>query len=166
MSHWGKGFPHPCPLEWGQKRPLKPLLFDFPHLRKTIDYCFGRNCPHRDISCRSLFFIVVGTMTGIILIGSETLRVFSGVPFLRRKSSPSLTNCNLNRGVGKKGEFLCSWRLESPRCGWRRVILASRLSRPVLPKVYSSLWSIWATDLLRQAKALCWITILLFIISK
>ena len=26
----GGGFPCPCPLEWGQKRPLKRLLFDFP----------------------------------------------------------------------------------------------------------------------------------------
>ena len=24
------GFLHPHPFEWGQKRPLKPLLFDFP----------------------------------------------------------------------------------------------------------------------------------------
>ena len=29
--------------------------------------------------------------------------------------------------------------------------MASRLSSPVLPMAYSSLWSIWATDLLRQA---------------
>ena len=28
------------------------------------------------------------------------------------------------------------------------------LRRAVLPMVYSSLWSMWATDLLRQAKAL------------
>ena len=32
------------------------------------------------------------------------------------------------------------------------VISASLLRRPVLPMVYSSLWSMWATDLLRQAK--------------
>ena len=25
-----EGFPCPRPLEWGQKRPLKPLLFGFP----------------------------------------------------------------------------------------------------------------------------------------
>ena len=26
----GGVFPCPCPLEWGQKQPLKPLLFNFP----------------------------------------------------------------------------------------------------------------------------------------
>ena len=26
----GEGFPRPRPLEWGRKRPVKTLLFDFP----------------------------------------------------------------------------------------------------------------------------------------
>ena len=42
-----------------------------------------------------------------IVVGSKTLRIFRGA-VLRRKSSPSLTNCDLNKGVGQKGEFLSS----------------------------------------------------------
>ena len=144
----GRGFHALVPLN-GVKNNLWSLCWSiFPYLRKTIDYCFGRNCPYRGVSCRSLCFYCGRHHKGLVWIGSKTLWIFRGA-FLRRKSSPSLTYCDLNRGVGQKGEFLSSWCLESPRCSWRRVISALRLSRPVLPMVYSSLWSIWATDLLR-----------------
>ena len=74
------------------------------------------------------------------------------MPFLRRKSSPSLTSGDLNKEECQKGEFLSSWRLVSSSCGCKRAISASRLSKPVFPIVYSSLWSIWAKDLLRHVR--------------
>ena len=116
-----------------------------PYLRKAIGYCFGRGCPVRGVSCRSLVSYCGGDHERAYFDRVQTLWIFSGA-FLRTISFPSLTICALNKGVGQKGKFLSSWHLESPRYGWRRVFLASRLSRPVLPIVYSSLWRIWATD--------------------
>ena len=67
-------------------------------------YCFVRDCPHRGVSCRSLF--VVGSMKGLILAGSEILRIFE-VP-LGRKSLPSFTNYDLNKEDGQKDAFRSS----------------------------------------------------------
>ena len=50
------------------------------------------------------FLIVVGTTKRLVLIGSKTLRVFASA-FLRRKSSPSFTNCDLKRGEGQNLVF-------------------------------------------------------------
>ena len=67
------------PVVGSKKRPLgaSEVLFS-PVGRKTTGYCFVRDCPHRGVSCRSLF--VVGSTKGLILVGSETLRIFE-VPF-------------------------------------------------------------------------------------
>ena len=54
-SHWGEGFPCPRPLEWGRTQPLKPLLFDLPVPEENDWLPLGRSCPHRGISCRTLF---------------------------------------------------------------------------------------------------------------
>ena len=54
-----------------------------------VVYCFERSCPHRDVSCRSLFFC--GNHERACFDRVQNPESFE-VPFLRRKSSPSLTN--------------------------------------------------------------------------
>ena len=61
----GRGFHALAP--WGEVKN-NPLLFGLPRLSQMIDYCFGMSCPHRGVSCRSLF-LVVGTTKGLVLIG-------------------------------------------------------------------------------------------------
>ena len=123
-----------------------------------IGYCFVRSCPHTAVSCGNLFSCCRDHKRSCFdrVQNPESLEV----PFLLRKSFPSFTSWDLNSKECQKGEFLSSWHLISPNCGCRWVILASRLSKPVLPMVYSSLWSIWARDLLRQVRALCFIIVL------
>ena len=120
-----------------------------------IGYCFVRG-----VSCRSLFSCGdhERAYSGRVRNPENLLRCL----FIRRKSSPSFSNCDLNREGGQKDAFLSSWCLVSPKWGCNRVISASRLSKPVLPIQYNSLWRIWARDLLRQVKALCWIRMVLF----
>ena len=50
----GRGVSTPPAPIVGSKTTLESLEFCFP-LRKTIGYCFVRNCPHRGVFCRSLF---------------------------------------------------------------------------------------------------------------
>ena len=50
-------------------------------------------------------FVTLGAKTGLILIRSEAPRVFR-CAFLRRNPPPSFTSSELNKGEGKKGEFL------------------------------------------------------------
>ena len=72
---------------------------------------------------------------------------------------------NVGKNLGRKSRFKkvsfqvlpegCDRWTGSPKCGCKRVISASCLSKPVLPIEYRSLWSIWAKDLLRHVRALC-----------
>ena len=50
----GGGFSCPRSLEWGRKRPLEPLLFDFPLPGENNGYYLEWNDPHWGVSCRSL----------------------------------------------------------------------------------------------------------------
>ena len=149
-SHWERAF-HALAPWMGSKTTSEAYVVRFPQPEENDLLLLWEEFLHRGISCRSLFSYWEGTMKGLILIASKTLWIFRGA-FLRRKSSPSLTNCDLNKGVGQKGEFLSSWHLESPRCGWIRVISASHLSRLELPMVYSSLGRIWAMDYLGRLR--------------
>ena len=73
-SHWGGGVSTPHPLEWDRKRPLKPLLFDFPlPLGKRLVTALGRVAPIGAFPVGASSFIVVGITKGLILIGSKTL---------------------------------------------------------------------------------------------
>ena len=126
---------------------------------EPIGYCLGGITPIGAFPVGASF--LVGTTKGLILEGLETLRILWGA-FLRRNSSTSLTNWDLNNEDGQKYAFLSSWRLVSPSWGCNWVILASRISKQELPIEYSCLWRIWARDLLRQVKALCWIKMVLF----
>ena len=69
---------------------------------KQLVTALGGVAPIGAFPVEGSFLISVGTTNGLILIWFKTLWIF------RRKYSPSLTNCDLNRGVGQKGEFLSS----------------------------------------------------------
>ena len=49
----------------------------------------------------------MGSMKGLILEGSKTLRIFE-VPFKGRKSLPSFINYDLNKEDGQKDDFRSS----------------------------------------------------------
>ena len=58
---------------------------------KRLVTALGGIAPIEVFPVGASFLVVVGTTKGLILVGSETLRILP-VPFLRRKSSPSFTN--------------------------------------------------------------------------
>ena len=78
-----------------------------PCLRKMIGYCLEWIDPHTGISCRSLFSCYDGDHFRAGLIGLKTPNVFRGA-FLSSNTSPSLTNCEWNKGEGQNGELLSS----------------------------------------------------------
>ena len=73
LSVIGGGVSTPSPLECSRKRPLKPLLFDFPLPEENDWLLLWKELPPIGAFPVGAFLIVVGTTKGLILIGSKTL---------------------------------------------------------------------------------------------
>ena len=147
----GGGVSTPSPPVVGSKTTPGASEVRFPLPEETIGYCFVRSCPNRGVSCRSLFSFC-GDQERAYSDRVRNLRVFRGA-FFEEEVFSLLHKLRLEQGGVPEGR-VSSWRLVSPSCGCKRVISASCLSKPELPIVYSSLWSIWAKDLLRHVTAL------------
>ena len=87
----GRGVSTPSPLIVGLKTTPGASEVCFSRLEENDWLLLGRNCPHRGVSCRSLFSYCGGDHERACLIGSKTLRVFASA-FLRRKTSPYFIN--------------------------------------------------------------------------